>query len=142
MLTESISLPFDLPGVYQGLAEGRGMLRAHRDGLILEFQVKDSIFGMLTSDVKEVTLPIEEIASLELRKGWIRTRITIRTTSLKTLSAVIGSQGAEITLRVSRKHRALAEELASMLNLRLCALDLKKMEESLDLGRTDRKLSG
>jgi hypothetical protein len=137
MLTDSICLPFGLPEVYQGFAEGNGILRASQDGLILEFQVKDSLLGLLASDVKEVVVPIEEIASLELRKGWIRTRIIIRATSLKTLSDVTGNQGAEITLSVSRKHRALAEDLVSMLSLRLCARDLKKLQESLDQSGDD-----
>ncbi len=135
MLTESISLPFTLREVYKGFAEGRGVLRANPDGLILEFQVKDALFGLLSSGVKEVGIRIDEIASIDLRKGWIRTTVIIRAVSLKTLCDVFGNEGAEIALRVSRKDRALAEELVSMLNLRICAQDLKKMEDSLNRGR-------
>lgn len=131
MLTESISLPFTFTQVYQGFGEDGGVLRATPEGLTLEFEVKEALLGLLKSGVKEISIPMREIASVTLKKGWFRTRLIIRATHLKTLREVEGNQGAEITLRVSRKDRALADELVAMLNLRLCAQDLKKMEESL-----------
>ena len=130
MLTESMSVPFTFTDLYGGFAEGTGIARLDPAGLILEFEVKEALFGLLKSDVRQVMIPTTEMASIDLAKGWLRTKIIVRTNSLRTASEVPGSQGAEIVLCVARKHRALAQELVSTLNLTLCAHHLKQMEDS------------
>lgn len=131
MLFDSITMPVELPEVYQGFAEAKGLVRSTPSGLVLEYEVKDAMFGLIKSDVKHLQIPLEELAEVNLTKGWFRTHMTLRTKRLQTLADLPGSSQAQITLKLARKDRSLAEQLVSFLNLRICEHDLQKMSDGL-----------
>ena len=85
-----ISLPFKIPDAYKGFAEASGIEKASRAGLILEFEIKDGLFGVLRSGVRDVRNPLSDIASVNLQKGWFRTKLVVRVKSLSALSEVPG----------------------------------------------------
>jgi len=45
------NLPFTIPDLYADFAEAQGIARLDDDILILEYQTKDSIVGMIKSDI-------------------------------------------------------------------------------------------
>ena len=63
--------------------------------------------------------------------GWFRAWLVISTASLKTLENVPGVQNGRLHLRVSRKDRTQARELATFASLRLCERDLMEMQGEL-----------
>jgi hypothetical protein len=85
MLPQFTSLPFLIPEVYAGFAEVQGIMRVDENTLMLEFEIRDSLVGMLKSGVKEIRIPISEIVSVTLNKGWFKISFIIRTQKLSSL---------------------------------------------------------
>src|SRR5262245_36087847 len=116
---DSAHVPFSFPDVYQGFAEGGGIATATTAGLTLEFQVKDSLVGMIKSDIHKVAIPINELHSIALKQGWFGTRLSIRVKNMTILARVPGSNTGEVELRVARRDKATAQTLVSILMLSL-----------------------
>lgn len=123
------SLPFSIPNVYEGLANARGIARVASSELILEFEVKDGLLGMFKSGVREVRIPFDDLADLELRKGWFSTRVCIRTRSMGAASQIPGSEGGRTLLHVAREDRRIAEVLVSTLLLNLSERELARLSQ-------------
>jgi hypothetical protein len=126
---DSAYVPFSFPDVYQGLAEGGGIATATTAELTLEFQVKDSLVGMIKSDIQKIAIPISELHSIALKQSWFRNRLFIRVRSMTTLAGVPGSNTGQVELRVARRDKATAQALVSILMLSLSERKLA------DLGR-------
>jgi hypothetical protein len=129
MSPQFFSLPFTIPGVYEGLASAHGVAHPTREGLTLEFQVKDGFVGMVKSRIKEVAIPLQEIVSIELKDGWFRKRLFIRARSLATLTRIPGHESGQIVLKIARKDLPMARELVSVLRL---SLSEKELQSTLD----------
>ena len=122
------SIPFTFPDTYGGLAEADGIARFDGHSLILEFQVKDAVFGLVKSEVKEVMLPIDEIANIDFKRGKFRGQITIRTHSVSAVEEIPEQKGGEFVISIKRKHRDEGEEFASAVRLRVSEAKLKRLE--------------
>ena len=64
----------------------RGLLRLNADDLILEFEIKDNVFGVLKSGAKDVRIRFGDIESIDLRVGRFSTALVIRTSTLSALA--------------------------------------------------------
>ncbi|HEX5107421.1 MAG TPA: hypothetical protein VFV95_03205 [Vicinamibacterales bacterium] len=124
---EPQSLPFSIPKLYEGFATAHGIARMTPAGLTLEFEVKDGIVGMIKSGVREVQIAIDDLHQLELRKGWLRTRLFIRTRRMTAVNRIPGNRAGMIELRVARQDRQIAESLVSLVMLRLSERELEKL---------------
>jgi hypothetical protein len=132
MLSDTITLPVEFPEAFQAFTQISGIIQANAQEIVLEYEVKDAFVGLLKSDIKSVHVPLVELTEVSLRKGWFRTRVTLRAKSLQTLAKAPGHNKGEICFSVARKDRPLAEQLVSFLNLRICERDLREMGERLD----------
>ena len=47
------TIPISLGEIYEGLAKSHGLIRDEGDNLCLEFQVQDSLVGLIKSGVKQ-----------------------------------------------------------------------------------------
>ncbi|MGE3802090.1 MAG: hypothetical protein AB7H80_13805 [Candidatus Kapaibacterium sp.] len=121
------SIPFSFPETYGGLAETDGIARFDGQHLTLEFQVRDAVFGVVKSEVKEILLPVEEIASVHYKRGRFSGRLSIR--SHKIVQEIPVQKGGEFILSFKRRHRDEGEEFASILQLRVSEAKLKRLEE-------------
>jgi hypothetical protein len=65
------TVPFVLDDLYGGLGRCEGLLRDEGEELCLEFQVKDSLAGILKTRVKEVRIPVKELVSITYKPGWL-----------------------------------------------------------------------
>jgi len=128
------SLPFSIPKLYEGFATAHGIARMTSSGLTLEFEVKDGIVGMIKSGVREVQIAIDDLHVLELRKGWLRTRLFIRTRRMTAVTRIPGNRAGVIELRVAREDRHIAETLVSLLMLKLSERELEKLESDSAFG--------
>ncbi len=118
MLAGSISLPFSMSGLYGGFGGLQGIVRLDECALVLEFEVSDAVLGLLKSQIKKIEIPLQEIQSARMEKGWFSATLTIRVNNLAVLSEVPGSEGGEAELEISRKDRPQAELLVLALNAR------------------------
>ena len=122
------SVPFSIKGVYQGLADCRGMVRLESNQLVIELETRDGIFGVLRSGVKTISIPYIELESVTFRRGFFRGgRLRICAHRLSTLANIPGQQGAEIELMITRRHRSKAMYLASTAKLSIAELSLEQV---------------
>jgi hypothetical protein len=121
------SLPFVIPRVFGDLAVARGMARATPAGLTLEFEIKDSLVGLIRSGVREIHIAVEDLDRLDLRKGWFRTTLVVRTRRMAVLDKVPGHQAGSIQLRIAREDRPVAEALVSTMMLSLSERELERL---------------
>ena len=108
------ALPFTVSELYAGLGECHGLLRDDDDHLTLEFQVQDSLAGVLKSKVRHVQIPLDQVVSLTLTKGWLGTswlgvKVVIQTSRLETLQDVPGASQGRVELSIARKDIEAAE---------------------------------
>lgn len=132
---DNIKVPFS-KDVYGGLAIATGFMGLSKEGIALEFEIEEAIFGskLLKSDVKYKVIPFKEIDYINLKKGLVFTTLTIRTKGLKALSDIPGSHQAEVKFRVPRKSRNIASEFVSCAVLKISEQEIKKIEnQSLNL---------
>ena len=132
MPSEELVLPFSIPDVYEGFAQAQGLARLRQDGLVLEFEVQDSIVGLARSGLKEVFIPLREIASVEVKRGWLRTALVVHVKSLRIVEEVPNSRQGRVLLRVPRKERRAAERFAAALEGYMTEAALEWLEDSME----------
>lgn len=133
MLTERSRLPFTIENVYGGFAKVSGILSVLRDALRLEFQMSDNLIGgVLKGNAKEILLPLKAIESVEFRKNWFVANFYIRVFSLKDIQSMPNNDEGEVKLRIKRRDRDRARNLASHINLRLSEIRLEMMDDNDD----------
>ena len=108
------TVPFSL-NVFGGLGACYGLLKHEENHLSLEFQTHDAVVGILKSDVQHVRIPLNDLVSITLTKGWLGTnwlgiKLVIQTTSLDTLKDVPGMSQGRIELSIAKKDVEDAEE--------------------------------
>jgi hypothetical protein len=110
MFPQIASLPFRIINIYLGLGTAHGVVRSTEAELILEFQIKDTVAGLVKSPVTEIRIPMNELLSIELKEGWFRQRLVIRARSLATLSSVPGHESGRVVSRSPEKTCAQREK--------------------------------
>lgn len=121
------SVPVQLLDAYAGMAECYGVLRVAGEGLILEFQGRDGFLHVFKGGVKETVIPWSEVVDLKLKKGWFVTRLLLTVRSIKWLAGVPGANGCQVRMKVERRNRLLARQVAFAVNLRLCERELRQV---------------
>ena len=116
MSEQFTTMAFSVDDLYGGFAQGTGLAKASPSELVLEFIVKDSLFEVLKSRVKEIRIPRSEIDSVWLKSGWFGTSVRIRVKSLKWLAELRGGDNGEVTLHVGRRERQRAAEFVAVLS--------------------------
>jgi hypothetical protein len=113
------TVPFTVD-LYGGLGRCEGLLRDEGECLGLEFQIKDSLAGILKSGVRNVRIPLKDLVSVTLQKGWLGTcwlglKIILQSNRIETLQDVPGSTQARVELHIARRDRDAAEQLVANL---------------------------
>lgn len=108
-----ISIPFKIEAEH-GLTSGDGIAKISSAGIVLEFEMK--IIGLVKTGAKDVRLPLEEILSVNFKKGFFKygTKIEIRMQSFLKLSEVPNQDG-KIILRIPRDQHEQAKEAVDFL---------------------------
>ena len=117
-----ISIPFTLPDVYQGLAEGHGRLSADEQGLMLEYRIEDALVGVVKSAVREIRIAYDDI------DRWYRRRVVIQLHHMRAVADFPAAKSGRIILKISRAARERARELFSYSSLRISEARLRQFE--------------
>lgn len=105
------TIPFSLGHVWAGFAEGHGMLRGDGPDLVIEYQIKDSLFGVLRGAPKTLRLPLTQIDSVSLRKGWFGGRtLVLQAKSLAAVAAIPTAEKGCVEFKIAKCDRAAAEQ--------------------------------
>jgi hypothetical protein len=113
----SIGFPSVLP-----LANCEGLLRIEDGDLVLEYQTKDAVVGILKSSVREARIPRDMLASVTIRKeGFFGfgTKVVIHTTRMQPVPGtdIPGMTQGRLVLDVGREDAQAAEKLVADLGL-------------------------
>jgi hypothetical protein len=131
MLPAGFSLPFSIHHTYQGLAIVNGVLQTSETDLIVEYETKDAVVGMVKSGIRQVRIPGSELSTVVLKAGWFRTRLFIRTKGMAALAGVPGNEAGQVVLTIARKDRKAAQALVSALLLYLSQLQLASLGRAI-----------
>lgn len=122
-------IPFEIPNVNFGLVEVKGLLHIKKDELLLEFNETDAFGGLIKSELREISIPFDEIDSIHYKKGMFSSKIEIVGKSMRSLMEVPGSDQGRSTLKVKRKNREAAEKALSAARLSLSEYKLNQLGE-------------
>ena len=86
MLLPDTVLNFRLKDIYFGFAICEGILFLTKDSVIIEYYAKDSVVGLLKSDLKTIKIDFSEIINAEVKSSILSRKLIIR---LKSLSKII-----------------------------------------------------
>ena len=123
------NIPFYIDGVHGGFMRVEGIMRLEKDGLYLEFQVKDALVEAYKSSVKTHLLALKAIDALDTTVGWFRTRLWIYARSGNILAAIPGNDLTHRVFSFKRAYRSALANLVSQLNLELSEQKLKELNE-------------
>ena len=123
------NIPFYIDGVNGGFMRVEGIIRLEKNGLYLEFQIKDAVIKAYKSPIKTLFLALEDIDTIETKVGWFRTRLWIHVQSGKILEAIPGNDLTQRVFSFKRAYRLALANMISQLNLALSELKLKELDQ-------------
>src|SRR5437879_4809285 len=109
MSARQITVPFKVPNLFGGFADGHGLAKATPEELALQFVVKENLLDILKSGIKEIHIPQSEIDFIQHKTGWFGDKLRIRVKSMKLLADLPGCDNGEVTLHVRRRERGQVE---------------------------------
>src|SRR5690625_1433966 len=119
-------LPVKQTDIYGGLAEVTGLIRKQESMLVLEYQVKDDVFGMFNSNIRTLELPFHQIDSIEVKKRWFSARFEIHLNRLPAIKKPLHLKENCLSFDIKRKDLEKARSLCS--NILLMSADRKRAE--------------
>ena len=123
------SVPFTIDDVYGGWAEAEGILSFDGSNFEMQFQTSDSLVGVLKSDIKKVTFPMEDVGDIQFKKKFFSRSITIRFNDMEAAAALPNAKSGEIVLAVKRKHTMMALDLIAQAQLDLAESRLRRAKD-------------
>ncbi len=114
---ERKSLPFKITGAYEGFAETEGLLRLDNTNITLQFQTVDAVFGMMKSAIKNISISINELETIEFRKRFWGNHIFMHISRLDLAQALPSQSSNQIKLKIARGDRTLAEDMVRAIRL-------------------------
>jgi hypothetical protein len=128
MMPMERDLPFKTDEAYHGFAEIQGLLHVERDHLLLEFEMKDSILGVIKSGAKELEISYFDLNKVEYKRSLFKSRLILSVNNMRVLSAFPGAKDGVIALKIKRRYKGEAEDIESYVNLRIAELKLEQLE--------------
>jgi len=113
------AVPISLGEMYEGFANCHGLVRDEGDHLCLEFQMQDSLVGLVKSGIKEVRIPLADLASVALERHWfgLATNLVIQVSRMDSVKDVPGMSQGRLALGVARKDREAAAKFVAELHV-------------------------
>lgn len=127
------SVPFSCEA-FAGFGEIQGIARAQPDGLLLQYQTRDAVLGVLRSGMKSALVPAQSLVSARYRAGflWMFPRIEVRLSDLSAVAEIPSTEGGRLVLKVAFGDRADARRLAEVMGGMLAEHRLNHLQGELD----------
>lgn len=122
------TLPFKTDRAYHGFAEVDGMLHIERDHLLLEFEVKDVFLGALKSGPKQLKIAYADLSKMNYLRSIFKSQMEIKVKSLRILTKFPGAKEGSIILKIKRRFKTEADDIATYVNMRIAELGLERLE--------------
>lgn len=115
---ERKSLPFKITGTYEGFAETEGLLRLDGTNITLQFQTVDAVFGMMKSGVRNISIALDELETIEFIKRFWGTHVLMHINRLDLVQQLPSQSSNQIKLKIARGDRELAEDMVRAIRLK------------------------
>lgn len=99
------SVPFTIDNLGGGFKEVHGILHLYDAGMTLEFEVKDSVFKSIIQPLTTVSIPIDKISTVQLKRGMLRPKLTVTANSLAATKDVPGAEQGSFRLKIASTAR-------------------------------------
>ncbi len=99
-----------------GFGSVSGLLSLDPGELVLEFQMKDSVLGVIKTAPTEVRVPLEQLVRATLKEGWFSTTLELQARSLRAWGKFPENDMGRIRLSLEKSDREAARELVALLN--------------------------
>jgi hypothetical protein len=117
MRSHALSFPFDIPNLFNGFGEARGVARLEGDEVVLEYEVRESILNVFKGEVQEARIPLAEINWVDFSTSWFSAKLVLACRTMKCVSGVPGMEQGKVTLNVAKSDRPRAQEFGTAINL-------------------------
>ena len=107
-----VSVDVSVSDVMRGVMEIDGILTLEKDSLLLEYRMS-GLPGFVSSSIESFRVTFDDIQDVEYRERVFGAAIILRPRRLAVIEAMPGDQSTEIKLKIKRKHRSIAAELAT-----------------------------
>ncbi len=114
---DTFSIPIKLNDSFEGFAESKGLLLLKNGAVIIQFQTKDAILGMVKSDLKNVDIPLENLIEISYKKSIFGNKLILLVDNLSFVELLPSSDSNEIVLSIARKDIDTAIDLVRALKL-------------------------
>lgn len=127
------SVPFSCDA-FAGFGEIQGIARMQPDGLLLQYQTRDAVLGVLRSGMKSALVPVQTLVSARYGSGflWLSPRIEVRVSDLSAVADIPSTEGGRLVLKVAFGDRGDARKLAHLLGGLLAEQRLNHLQSELD----------
>ena len=127
------SVPFSCDA-FAGFGEIQGIARMQPDGLLLQYQTRDAVLGVLRSGMKSALVPVQTLVSARYGAGflWLSPRIEVRVSDLSAVADIPSTEGGRLVLKVAFGDRGDARKLAHLLGGLLAEQRLNHLQSELD----------
>ena len=127
------SVPFSCDA-FAGFGEIQGIARLDSDGLLLQYQTRDAVLGVLRSGMKSALVPLDTLVGAQYRAGflWLSPRIEVRVSDLSSVADIPSTESGRLQLKVAFSDRADARKLAHLLGGLLAERRLNHLQSELD----------
>ena len=122
------SLPFYMDDLNGGFMKLEGILRVESGKLHFEFQKKDVFFEAYKSDLMTIAIDLSEISMMEYKKGLFTSKLIIYSKRAAAFKELPGNDLTERILKVKKKHREIAANISSNINLELSEQRLSELK--------------
>ncbi len=99
----SFSIPIKLADSFEGLAESKGLLSIKDESLLVQFQTKDAILGVVKSDLTEVKIPLANLVGLSYKKSLFGNKLILNVDDLRIIAGLPESENNEVVFSIARK---------------------------------------
>jgi len=108
-------VPFELEHSYGGLAQTHGLVSSTDAHLSVQFQSRDALMGVIKTGINQIKIPLQEIASIGVRKSWLGlvNELEIQVSNMQSVAALPGMTQGRLVLSIARRDREAAAALVS-----------------------------
>ena len=127
------SIPFS-SATEDYMSDINGMIRMENNALVIEYQTLSisDYFSGKKSDLNDVSIPLEEVAEISLKKNFFQSIVMLRTHKMKSTQKLPQPNNGEVKFYIKKKYRDNALQLIAEVNLRLSEIRLKSLDNNPD----------
>ncbi len=122
-------IPFVIDDLNAGFAKIEGTITLKSGVLHFEFHKTDDVVGAFKSTVKQLRLPLSDVARMEYKKKLFGGRIIIRAKSESIFGELEGQEFAIRTLKIKKADRDQASDLVTYANIYISEEKLRELGE-------------